>query len=411
MEWWPGLAHTPNRNPEKVKNIQRSLDWKRVAQIAAYLLQRDIEDAPAQMDKVFGKIYEPKKNEPGREWPPKLRGVVKYAKSSFPFLGNILVHVNGARLEDSGVERIAELVLDSGAKNFYLTVIDGQHRVNGAYFALKLLQKSSPTEKLEIPTEVFLDLDPYKSPPVRQAQIFIDVNLNQKKVDRSLVDDLFPTARGKRGPLDRKERAQDIGRNLMLEKGPLVGMIQIPGIRYGVKDVVTLATLNSAVESAIPALDQCEISNLEAQGDFLAQVLTAWLAASGRAEDQATELNPQNVVYQGRILVSVIDLVPAILAHLKQEQIPLVSDAAHKRITKWLRSTIEHAGLLQDGKFIAKDEFKSSGFVGFGGIARFRNTLWAAAFSNRKLSKRTKPDAIAQKADKARDTVNSVIFG
>src|SRR5207302_8974279 len=112
--------------------------------------------------------------------------------------------------------------------------------------------------------------------------------------------DLFPTARGKRGPLDRKERAQDIGRSLMLEKGPLVGMIQIPGIRYGVKDVVTLATLNSAIESVIPALDQCEINNLEAQGDFLAEVLAAWLVASGRAEEQAAELNPQNVVYQGR---------------------------------------------------------------------------------------------------------------
>jgi DGQHR domain-containing protein len=291
-----------------------------------------------------------------------------------------------------------------------LTVIDGQHRVNGAYLALKLLQKANPTEKFEIPTEVFLDLDAYMSPPVRQAQIFIDVNLNQKKVDRSLVDDLFPTARGKRGPLDRKERAQDIGRSLMLEKGPLVGMIQIPGIRYGVKDVVTLATLNSAIESVIPALDKCEINNLEAQGDFLAEVLAAWLVASGRAEEQAAELNPQNVVYQGRILVSVIDLVPAILAHLKQKKIAFVSDPARGEIAKWLRSTIERAGLLQGGKFIAKDEFKSSGFVGFGGIARFRNTLWAAAFSPRKLSKRLKPDAMAKKAEEARTAVNGIIF-
>ena len=63
------------------------------------------------------------------------------------------------------------------------------------------------------------------------------------------------------------------GRKLMLETGPLVGMIQIPGIKYGVKDVVTLATLNAAIEGAIPALDACDITNLEAQTEFLAEIL------------------------------------------------------------------------------------------------------------------------------------------
>jgi hypothetical protein len=31
MEWWPGRPHVPHRNPQKVRAIQRSLDWKRVA--------------------------------------------------------------------------------------------------------------------------------------------------------------------------------------------------------------------------------------------------------------------------------------------------------------------------------------------------------------------------------------------
>jgi hypothetical protein len=35
MEWWPGTPHVPDKNPAKVREIQRSLDWKRVAQIAA----------------------------------------------------------------------------------------------------------------------------------------------------------------------------------------------------------------------------------------------------------------------------------------------------------------------------------------------------------------------------------------
>jgi len=51
MEWWPGKPHTPHRDPNKVRAIQRSLDWKRVVQIAAYLLQREVIDAPKQINK------------------------------------------------------------------------------------------------------------------------------------------------------------------------------------------------------------------------------------------------------------------------------------------------------------------------------------------------------------------------
>ena len=66
MDWWPGTPHTPHRNPDKVRAIQRSLDWKRVAQIAAYLLQTEIIDAPEKIDLYFKNIYEPKAAEPGR---------------------------------------------------------------------------------------------------------------------------------------------------------------------------------------------------------------------------------------------------------------------------------------------------------------------------------------------------------
>jgi hypothetical protein len=84
MEWWPGLPHTPHRDPDKVQAIQRSLDWKRVAQIAAYLLQDDIVDAPEQLAKCFRNIYEPKSLEPGREWPPRVPRVVGYEPSEYP---------------------------------------------------------------------------------------------------------------------------------------------------------------------------------------------------------------------------------------------------------------------------------------------------------------------------------------
>jgi len=125
---------------------------------------------------------------------------------------------------------IANLVFDENDSRLNFSVIDGQHRVNGAYFAVCLLRETQPHTQWEIPAEIFIDLDKRDAPPRHQAQIFIDVNFYQKKVDRSLVADLFPTARGPREPLDEKERAQDIGRKLMLETGPLVGMVQIPGI-------------------------------------------------------------------------------------------------------------------------------------------------------------------------------------
>jgi DGQHR domain-containing protein len=404
------MPHKPKRDPLKVKEIQRSLDWKRVAQIAAYLLQAEIEDAPEVLDQVFSPIYEPRKNEPGREWPPRIKGIMGFQRSSFPFFSNVLVHVNGATLrQDRPAKGTAELELCPTSTDFYLTVIDGQHRINGAFLALRLRQKTHANAKWLIPAEVFLNLDPPKSPPVRQAQIFIDVNQNQKKVDRSLVADLFPLARGRRDSLDVKERAQDIGRKLMLETGPLVGMIQIPGIRYGVKDVVTLATLNGAIEGVLPVLDACDITNLEAQTSFLAQVLECWLLASGRAEQAGTaELDPQNVVYQGRILVSVIGLVPAVLKKIKEDRLPFVADRTRDDIASWFKDVISRAGLLEDGRFITREKFKELNFHGSGGIGRFRDRLWAASFRRTTLSD-FDPKVIAEKANDVRGEVNRAL--
>lgn len=67
MEWWPGTPHSPHRDPTKVRDIQRSLDWKRVCQIAAYLLQAEIRDTPHELDECFRNIYSPRRLEPGRE--------------------------------------------------------------------------------------------------------------------------------------------------------------------------------------------------------------------------------------------------------------------------------------------------------------------------------------------------------
>ena len=300
MRWWPGKPHFPHRNPAKVRAIQRSLDWKRVAQIAAYLLQREIINPRDLLKRHFESVYEPKALEPGREWPPRVPRVVGFERSDFPIFSNVLIHVNGAQINpDPDHEgKTATLTFDERSDKLNFSVIDGQHRINGAYLAVCMLRDEGSNEHWEIPAEIFVDLDKPGEAPQHQAQIFIDVNFDQKKVDRSLVADLFPTARGRRGPLDEKERAQDLGRRLMLETGPLVGMIQIPGIKYGVADVVTL---NSAIEDVLDDLVAARLTSLDEQAEFLGQCLDAWLEATGRKEQVTGSegLDPENVAYRG----------------------------------------------------------------------------------------------------------------
>lgn len=407
MDWWPGTPHSPHRNADKVKAIQRALDWKRVAHIAAYLLQTEITDAPDKIVQYFSDIYEPKRLEPGREWPPKVSKVISYQRSVYPSFSNVLVHVNGAKLiSDDKKPGTAVLSFDPDDKTLAFSIIDGQHRINGAYLAVKILKETNPNTRWEIPAEVFIDLDqPGKAS--HQAQIFIDVNFYQKKVDRSLVADLFPTARGARKSLDNKERAQDIGRKLMLERGPLVGMVQIPGIKYGVKDVIALSTLVGAVEDVLDVLNAHDLTSLDEQVDFIAQSLSSWLHASGRREDQALEgkLSSGNVVYQGRILVSVIGLIPAMLWRLRKSKHPLISDKSEQDLVKWLNRVMETAGLLKKGKFIDKNAFKDEGYLGSGGIGRFRDRLWAAVFDTNHKIAAMKQDNIAMLAEENRKLV------
>lgn len=410
IEWWPGKPHSPHRKAEKVRTIQRSLDWKRVAQIAAYLLQKEIYDTDTKIDKYFRKIYEPLKYEPGREWPPCVNKVTGFERSVFPVFSNVLLHVNGAKIErvkDTKIGETAHLVFNEKDKNLNFFVIDGQHRINGAFLAVNILKETNRKAKWQIPAQIFLDLDKAGEPPKTQAQIFIDVNFYQKKVDRSLVADLFPTTRVGREALNDKERAQDIGRKLMLEVGPLVGMIQIPGIKFGVKDVVTLATLNSGIEDVLVDMKQHRIEGLEAQTEFLAQILTCWFEATGRFEanneKKTADLEPENVVYQGRVLVSVIALVPAIILKIREEDIRIESAEVQDVITSWFRSIIRRANLDENGKFISKSRFRQRGYLGSGGIGRFRDTLWAAIRGSN--LGHLKPDKISKRAEKNKEFV------
>ena len=174
MEWWPGKPHAPHRDRRKVRAIQRSLDWKRVAQIAAYLLQREITETPDRLNKYFREIYEPKKLERGRQWPPRVPRVVGYERSQYPTFSNVLLHVNGANvipMNGASQNGAARLTFDERDAKLNFSVIDGQHRINGAFLAVCLLSEESQNAvKWEIPAEVFLDLDEQNAPPRLHAR-------------------------------------------------------------------------------------------------------------------------------------------------------------------------------------------------------------------------------------------------
>jgi len=62
--------------------------------------------------------------------------------------------------------------------------------------------------------------------------------------------------------------------------------------------------------------------------------------------------------------------------------------------------------LLKGKKFLSKAEFTRKGFLGSGGIGRFRDTLWAAASGNTKVS-RLHPETRAEFANKHRQQVQA----
>jgi hypothetical protein len=151
------------------------------------------------------------------------------------------------------------------------------------------------------------------------------------------------------------------------------------------------------------------IESLERQTEFMAQCLSSWFEASGRFEDprkaKLDALHPGNVVYQGRVLVSVITLIPAMIWKLKQEGLPVVSEKSSASLTKWLGDVALRANLVEKKAFISKEKFRARGYLGSGGIGRFRDSLWAVVVGHQKLTSTLKPEKIAAMAEKSRETV------
>jgi hypothetical protein len=157
-------------------------------------------------------------------------------------------------------------------------------------------------------------------------------------------------------------------------------------------------------------MEAARIRSLQGQTDFLAACLDSFLEATGRKQEPvANELDPDNVAYQGRVLVSFLTLVPACLWTLKKAGIPPLSPKAKQVLVTWLKGLMRRAGLLRKRKFLSRMEFKKKEFLGSGGLARFRDTLWAAALGSAKVS-RLHPESRAKIASDHRAEVESKLL-
>jgi len=178
----------PVRQSVTRSGIQRLSDEKRIKQIASYIANKEAS-FPNSIIVSFTENLNPTAFD-GKEWP------------------DIYV-LNIPIVEKSAI------------------IIDGQHRLLG-------IERSGID--VEILVTAFMGIAENK-----QAAIFRDINFYQKKVNKSLMYDLFHVAKDAEFPL---MRAIDITERLN-EDGPLQGYIKLTGIGEG---VVTQAVFVETIE-------------------------------------------------------------------------------------------------------------------------------------------------------------------
>jgi len=165
----------PVRYPTLRKGIQRLTDEKRVKEIANYIIHKE---------------------------------------ASFP--NTIIVSFTGD-VNVSEVDGLPDLFrLEIPIIPETAVIIDGQHRLLGIEYS---------GIDMNILVTAFL-----KIPEEKQAAIFRDINFYQRKVNKSLMYDLFHIAKDADYPL---MRAIDIAERLN-EEGPLQGLIKLTGVGPGI---------------------------------------------------------------------------------------------------------------------------------------------------------------------------------
>jgi hypothetical protein len=68
---------------------------------------------------------------------------------------------------------------------------------------------------------------------------------------------------------------------------------------------------------------------------------------------------------------------------------------------------MKRARLTKGGRFLGKGDFKAKGYLGSGGLARFRDTLWIAAASHTTVPSRLSADKLTELASASRARIKS----
>lgn len=166
--------------PGEQQNVQRSLDPKRQLEISKYVFEADatfptsvtvsansdfvhiIETPNSDLRLIIGDELESREAQVG-DPPTRL-------------VDGILNVVDGNQVRCFAKVDEGEAVA---------LVIDGQHRIEGLR-AAGAADKDSPLATFEVPLAFMFDLS-----PELMARIFVTINANQRKVDPSLISDLF----------------------------------------------------------------------------------------------------------------------------------------------------------------------------------------------------------------------------
>lgn len=201
--------------------------------------------------------------------PRKLKQIAEYLSVRRSFKNNIIVNLDRpAKFRPMRMDEV-----DSGTRVGYLEipryycsvwVIDGQHRLYG----YARLDDASATEPVIVTAIQSLD-------PSDQAQLFVDINENQKPVDPNIVWTLYTTIQ-----TDRKNFTIAQAVKSLATFGPLKGKIYIPDISSRTRSHyrIFIANLCSSIASSSLLTEiRPPIRFEEGDGDRLASLLRKYL--------------------------------------------------------------------------------------------------------------------------------------
>jgi DGQHR domain-containing protein len=212
-------------SPDEQRNVQRSLDPKRQIEISKYVQEADATfptSVTVSANSDFVRIIEDQSG-------GTLLVIGEELESRELLKCEPPVNTQNSILEivDEGKVRCFGKISDDEK---IALVIDGQHRIEGLR-AAGAKHQDSPLASFEVPLAFMFDLS-----PELMARIFVTINANQRKVDPSLISDLFGLS-SRRSP---KRTCHLIASSLNSEdNGPFTQGLKMLGRRQNATEILS----------------------------------------------------------------------------------------------------------------------------------------------------------------------------